>query len=62
MSVSPVTTNTPVDHTQYPPSNKQLAANVKDQNVTPQDSVTLSSAAKSQQKPSGDLDRDGDSK
>jgi hypothetical protein len=64
MSVTPVTINTPVDHTQNTPSNKQAAADVnKNQNVTPQDSVTLSSAAKAQQtKRSGDVDHDGDSK
>jgi anti-sigma28 factor (negative regulator of flagellin synthesis) len=64
MTVTPVTTSTPVDHTQNTPSNKQSAENVtKNQTATPQDSVTVSSAARAQQtRPAGDVDHDGDSK
>jgi hypothetical protein len=63
MSVNPVNGNTYV-HSQEPVVNAQSAANsAKKYAPIPEDSVTLSPAAKAQQtRSSADVDHDGDSK
>lgn len=62
MSVNPVHGNTPIS-SQGSSVNQQPANSVKNNSTVPQDTVTLSAAAKAKQTASsGDVDHDGDSK
>ena len=62
MSINPVNANTPV-YPQDAPVNMQSAASAtKNQSAIPEDTVTLSAAAKAPQTgSSADVDHDGDS-
>jgi hypothetical protein len=63
MSVNAVHANTPVNAPEAAASSQPKVSPTKNQPTTPQDTVTLSTAAKTPQpRPSVDVDRDGDSK